>query len=139
MTYLFIFISILISIQDLKTRYIEEFHLIILFFISLFKISNIIQSYYSISIFCFPLLIFFIIQSYINKEIIGIGDIKYLLISSIFFSINNIFFVINYYTILYSISLFFSLIFFRKQKYIPFIPFIFITNLIYIIGGVNYQ
>lgn len=119
---------------DIKERIIPEFCFRIMLILCLFKClisSNIIYTYQAISIFILPVFFQIFLETYIEKEIIGLGDVKILLVIALYFSNINISFVYNFYVTLYLISGIYILLFRKFKGYIAFAPLIYITFCIY--------
>lgn len=131
-----------ICLVDIKKKIICEksfLFLIILGFIVSCIEKDITNFYIGICVFSMPLLILYITEDYINKELIGFGDIKLTMAIGGFLKYKMIEDVINFYFILYLISgiiAIFLVIYFKfnnkKIKYIPFAPFIVVTYIIFI-------
>lgn len=124
---------------DIHKKIIPEKCFILLLIISIIKSlinSNFFNTYIAISIFIFPIFLILLAETYIDKEIIGLGDVKLLLTISCYFSNSNILFIYNFYTILYIISGIYIL-FIRKFKgYIAFAPIIYLTFCFFEFKGV---
>lgn len=131
---LFNILFVFISYRDIKERILPESYLILMLIVSLiknFQNFNLFNLYLSMSIFTFPIFIQILIEFYIKKEIIGLGDIKLFTILSIYFCRTDLIFVYKFYTSLYIIGAIIVLIFRRIKGYFPFAPIIYLT---YIIG-----
>lgn len=122
---------------DIKEKIIAEKTLRIMLLLAILKSileNNINNIYLAVSIFVLPIFLITLFESYINKEIIGLGDIKLLFIIGIYFCDSNIDFVYNFYTKLYIISGIFAImikLFSKKNiEYIAFIPYIYIVFLL---------
>ncbi len=125
---------ILCVYYDIKKRIIPEFYFRIMLILSLIKClinSNIIDTYHAISIFIFPVFLQIFIETYTEKEIIGLGDVKLFMVIALYFSNINISFVYNFYTTLYLLSAIYILLFRKFKGYIAFAPLIYITFFIY--------
>ena len=131
---LFNILFVFISYRDIKERILPESYLILMLILSLiknFQNFNLFNLYLSMSIFTFPIFIQMLIEFYIKKEIIGLGDIKLFTILSIYFCRTDLIFVYKFYTSLYIIGAIIVLIFRRIKGYFPFVPIIYLT---YVIG-----
>lgn len=133
--FIFHIIFIICLIKDIKEKIVPEIYIDIMFILMIIKTiyqSNYILCYISLSIFILPIFLIMIAETYINKEIIGLGDIKLFILIAIYFSNNSIYFVYCFYTTLYIISAFSIVIFIKiKEKYIAFVPYMYLTFLIY--------
>lgn len=132
---------IYICITDIKKKIIPETGFIILIFISLWESlrnSDLTGYYLGICTFSFPLLILYIVEDYIKKEIIGFGDIKLMMAVGGVLRYKSTGEIIEFYLLLYILSgavAFFLLIYFRykgkKREYVAFAPFIIISYIIF--------
>lgn len=119
----FIAILLIISYIDYKRRIIPDILLVFIFILIFFKNVNIGNIYLSMSIHSFPLFIIWLIEEHIEKELIGLGDIKFMMVIGAYRSNTSLSTLYSYYFLIYLVS-FFSIIFFKKEKYIPFAPMI---------------
>lgn len=110
-----------ISYVDLKEGYIYDRDLIFLFILILIlKQVDYYSSYIGMGIFTLPFFFFWLIESYINIEIIGMGDIKLMLVFGMYFGMRDIYFLLRFYEIMYISALIYGLI--LRKRYIPFAP-----------------
>lgn len=119
---------------DIKKRIIPESCFRLLLILGLIKsliISNIFNMYLATSIFIFPIFLQMIIETYIDKEIIGLGDVKLLIAIALYFSNTQILFVYNFYTFMYVIAGVYLIIFRKFKGYIAFAPIIYLTFCIF--------
>ncbi len=113
------------SYNDIKKREIPELCIIIMFLIVIIRLiiyKNFSETYISISIYCLPFYIILILETYLKKELIGLGDIKLMLIIGAYFSNINLYFLNLYYTLMYGLALLYIIIIRPREKYIPFVP-----------------
>lgn len=130
-----------ICVIDINKKIIPEKGFLILMIIGLLKslINNNIAGYYlGICAFSMPLLILYIAEDYVKKELIGFGDIKLMMALGGIFTYKTLEEIIRFYMLLYILSGIFTifLIFYLKIKkkkieYIPFSPFIVIMYAIF--------
>ena len=143
-----------ICIVDIKKKIISDRYIIMLFFIGLTEavLKLEIQKYYiGMSVFCMPLLFLYVIEDYFDREFIGFGDVKLMMVlgGELHMRISgtvegsSIKQVWDFYMYLYTISGIFSFVLLillkiynkirkesRKIMYIPFAPFIIISCII---------
>lgn len=130
--FLFHIICIIISYIDYKSKIIPDFLLIPLLIISIIKYIFFTYTenlYISISIFCLPLFIIMIIEQQFSKELIGLGDVKYIFCLSIYFNNNNLEYLHIFYNVIIISSFIIYLFFFKGEKYMPLAPSIYISIL----------
>ncbi|WP_067142046.1 prepilin peptidase, partial [Oceanivirga salmonicida] len=124
----------LISVyEDIKKKIIPEFCIILMLIIAIINAiiyKNFSILYYSISIYCLPFYIIIIIETYLQKELIGLGDLKLMLAIGAYFSNTDLYFLNLYYALTYTIALISVIIFQPKEKYIPLAPMLYISYLI---------
>ena len=143
-----------ICMIDIKRKIISDKYLIMLFFLNLIEsfIKMDFEKYYlGMCIFSLPLLFLYITEDYFNKEFIGFGDIKLMIVLGGGLQLKipevisrvNIQNVLDFYMYLYIISGIFSfllLVFIKiynkvknrnkNIKYLHFAPFLVITYII---------
>ncbi|RRD39352.1 prepilin peptidase [Leptotrichia sp. OH3620_COT-345] len=130
-----------ICIVDIKKKIISEAGFIILMFIGFQKAlsdSSLTDYYLGICTFSLPLLILYIVEDYIKKEIIGFGDIKLMMAVGGIFKYRNIREIMEFYLLLYilsGIAVCFLLLYFKykkkKSEYVPFAPFIIVSHIVF--------
>lgn len=82
--------------------------------------------------FSFPLFLILLIELHINKELIGLGDIKLMLLIGFFFGEKDYIFIHNYYLFSYFLATLYILILRKKLKeYIPFAPMLIISAIFF--------
>ena len=124
---------------DVKKRIIPEESAVILIILGLITAvqnDNLERYYLGICAYSMPMIVLYILEDYVNKTLIGFGDIKLMMgIGGLlgYFEIEK---VLNFYMILYIFSgiiafLFLFLKKWKKYEYIPFAPFIVISYIIF--------
>ena len=124
---------------DLKRKIIPEKCVIILLIIGLILAlqNHDLERYYlGICAYSMPMIVLYILEDYVNKTLIGFGDVKLMMgIGGLlgYFEIEK---VLNFYMILYIFSgiiafLFLFLKKWKKYEYIPFAPFIVVSYVIF--------
>ena len=133
------FIFVRIVWVDIKRKIIPEKSVITLLVIGLIlalQSHNLEKYYLGICAYSMPMIILYILEDYVNKTLIGFGDIKLMMGIGGLLKYTGIENVINFYIILYSFSgivafLFLFLKKWKKYEYIPFAPFIVISYVIF--------
>ena len=97
---------------------------------------NLEKYYLGICAYSMPMIVLYILEDYVNKTLIGFGDIKLMMGIGGLLKYTGIENVMNFYIILYSFSgivafLFLFLKKWKKYEYIPFAPFIVISYVIF--------
>ena len=124
---------------DIKRKIIPEKSVIILLIIGLIlalQSHNLEKYYLGICVYSMPMIVLYILEDYVNKTLIGFGDIKLMMGIGGLLKYTGMENVINFYIILYSFSgivafLFLFLKKWKKYEYIPFAPFIVISYVIF--------
>lgn len=119
--------------EDIKKKIIPEICIISMLIIVIIKAmiyKNFSDLYYSTAIYCLPFYILIIVETYFQKELIGLGDLKLMLILGAYFSNIDLFRLNIYYALTYTIAFIYILIFRPKEKYIAFAPMLYISYLI---------
>ena len=124
---------------DLKRKIIPEKSVIILLIIGLIlalRNHDLERYYLGICAYSMPMIVLYILEDYVNKTLIGFGDIKLMMGIGGLLKYTGMENVMNFYIILYSFSgiVAFLFLFFKKWKkyeYIPFAPFIVISYVIF--------
>ncbi|WP_064609241.1 prepilin peptidase [Streptobacillus moniliformis] len=125
-----------ISYVDFVEGYIYDRDLVILFIFLYFSTtSGIYSSYVGMGIFSLPFFILWILESYFNFEIIGMGDIKLMLIFGMYFGIKDMHFIFTFYEMMYFSSLIYAII--LRKKYVPFAPAMCFSFIIHDLGIFN--
>ncbi|WP_197271488.1 prepilin peptidase [Oceanivirga miroungae] len=120
---------IILLIQDLLYKEVEEQIIRIIFILAIIKLvlyDNYIVSYISLSIYVLPFYIMYIVSTYLNKELVGLGDFKMIIIFAILISSDDILKLITFYLVTYLFAFIYSIIVFKKTKYIPLIPWMYL-------------
>ncbi len=133
------FIFVRIVWVDIKRKIIPEKSVITLLVIGLIlalQSHNLEKYYLGICAYSMPMIILYILEDYVNKTLIGFGDIKLMMGIGGLLKYTGMENVINFYIILYSFSgivafLFLFLKKWKKYEYIPFAPFIVISYVIF--------
>ncbi|WP_369715321.1 prepilin peptidase [Leptotrichia sp. HSP-536] len=133
------FIFVRIVWVDIKRKIIPEKSVITLLVIGLILAlqSHSLEKYYlGICAYSMPMIVLYILEDYVNKTLIGFGDIKLMMGIGGLLKYTGIENVMNFYIILYSFSgivafLFLFLKKWKKYEYIPFAPFIVISYVIF--------
>lgn len=123
--------------MDIVRRIIPEKSFLILLFLSIIRIlltNKLLNMYLAISIFIFPIFIQMLVETYLEKEIIGLGDIKLFVTVGLFFCSTDIMFVLKFYNILYIFSAIYIVILRRIRGYIAFAPMIYLAFCIFNLG-----
>ena len=124
---------------DIKNKIIPEKSVITLLVIGLILAlqSHSLEKYYlGICAYSMPMIVLYILEDYVNKTLIGFGDIKLMMGIGGLLKYTGMENVMNFYIILYSFSgivafLFLFLKKWKKYEYIPFAPFIVISYVIF--------
>ncbi len=133
MIYISYLLLFYISYIDFMEGYIYDSHIIILAIFLYFSTdSGIYSSYVGMGIFSLPFFILWILESYFNCEIIGMGDIKLMLIFGMYFGVRDMYFLFTFYEVMYLSSLIYSLI--LRKKYVPFAPAMCFSFIVHTIG-----
>ena len=114
-------VLVYICVIDINKKIIPEKGFLTLMIIGLLKslINNNIAGYYlGICAFSMPLLILYIAEDYVKKELIGFGDIKLMMALGGIFTYKTLEEIIRFYMLLYILSGIFTifLIFYLKIK-----------------------
>jgi len=133
------FIFVRIVWVDIKRKIIPEKSVITLLVIGLIlalQSHNLEKYYLGICAYSMLMIILYILEDYVNKTLIGFGDIKLMMGIGGLLKYTGMENVINFYIILYSFSgivafLFLFLKKWKKYEYIPFAPFIVISYVIF--------
>ena len=133
------FIFVRIVWVDIKRKIIPEKSVITLLVIGLIlalQSHNLEKYYLGICAYSMPMIVLYILEDYVNKTLIGFGDIKLMMGIGGLLKYTGMENVINFYIILYSFSgivafLFLFLKKWKKYEYIPFAPFIVISYVIF--------
>ena len=133
------FIFVRIVWVDIKRKIIPEKSVITLLVIGLIlalQSHNLEKYYLGICAYSMPMIILYILEDYVNKTLIGFGDIKLMMGIGGLLKYTGMENVINFYMILYVFSgivafLFLFLKKWKKYEYIPFAPFIVISYVIF--------
>lgn len=136
-----VIIFLLISWKDLKEKIIPNFFVLGIIFLKLLKIiflnENFEKSFLGLGVFPIILiLIYGYISDFLKKEIIGFGDIKLVGAIGFYLGYSGIYNFIIFHNIIFILSFLFVLpmIFIKrlkKEKEIPFAPFICLGTIIY--------
>ena len=124
---------------DIKNKIIPEKSVITLLVIGLILAlqSHSLEKYYlGICAYSMPMIVLYILEDYVNKTLIGFGDVKLMMGIGGLLKYTGMENVMNFYIILYSFSgivafLFLFLKKWKKYEYIPFAPFIVISYVIF--------
>ena len=124
---------------DIKNKIIPEKSVITLLVIGLMLAlqSHSLEKYYlGICAYSMPMIVLYILEDYVNKTLIGFGDVKLMMGIGGLLKYTGMENVMNFYIILYSFSgivafLFLFLKKWKKYEYIPFAPFIVISYVIF--------
>ena len=124
---------------DIKNKIIPEKSVITLLVIGLIlalQSYNLEKYYLGICAYSMPMIVLYILEDYVNKTLIGFGDIKLMMGIGGLLKYTGMENVMNFYIILYSFSgivafLFLFLKKWKKYEYIPFAPFIVISYVIF--------
>jgi len=124
---------------DIKNKIIPEKSVITLLVIGLIlalQSHNLEKYYLGICAYSMPMIVLYILEDYVNKTLIGFGDVKLMMGIGGLLKYTGMENVINFYIILYSFSgivafLFLFLKKWKKYEYIPFAPFIVISYVIF--------
>ncbi|CAM3193284.1 prepilin peptidase [Streptobacillus ratti] len=136
MIYVTYLLLLYISYIDFVEGYIYDRDLIVLsIFLYLSTSSGFYSSYIGMGIFTLPFFILWILESYFNFEIIGMGDIKLMLVFGMYFGMKDMYFLLTFYEVMYFSSLIYSLI--LRKKYIPFAPAMCFSFIIHDLGVCN--
>lgn len=103
--FLFFLILILISILDFKYKKIPDTLLLLIFILSIFKNGNILTMYRSMALLSFPLFLILLLELHIEKELIGLGDIKLIIALSCYLENIELSGIYIYYLISYSLAI----------------------------------
>ncbi len=139
---MFFNIFFIISVYtDIKEKIIPEYCIVTMLLISIIQLiikQNFSQFYYSISIYCLPFYILIILETYLKKELIGLGDIKLMLVIGAYFSNSNLYFMNMYYTLTYSFGVVYIVLIKNKNdnEYIAFAPMMYLSYLILDFWGI---
>ena len=133
------FIFVRIVWVDIKRKIIPEKSVITLLVIGLIlalQSHNLEKYYLGICVYSMPMIVLYILEDYVNKTLIGFGDIKLMMGIGGLLKYTGMENVINFYIILYSFSGIVSFLFlflkkWKKYEYIPFAPFIVISYVIF--------
>ena len=133
------FIFVRIVWVDIKRKIIPEKSVITLLVIGLILAlqSHSLEKYYlGICAYSMPMIVLYILEDYVNKTLIGFGDIKLMMGIGGLLKYTGMENVMNFYIILYSFSgivafLFLFLKKWKKYEYIPFAPFIVVNYVIF--------
>ena len=124
---------------DIKNKIIPEKSVITLLIIGLILAlqNHDLERYYlGICVYSMPMIVLYILEDYVNKTLIGFGDIKLMMGIGGLLKYTGMENVMNFYIILYSFSgivafLFLFLKKWKKYEYIPFAPFIVVNYVIF--------
>ena len=100
-------VLVYICVIDINKKIIPEKGFLTLMIIGLLKslINNNIAGYYlGICAFSMPLLILYIAEDYVKKELIGFGDIKLMMALGVIFTYKTLEEIIRFYMLLYILS-----------------------------------
>lgn len=127
---------IICVINDIRKMIIPDTCIFIMLFLTLINtcLKNDFQNFYiGISIFSFPFLILIIIEQHLNKEIIGLGDVKLMICIGAYFRSISIYFLYKFYIFMYIFAGIIIVCFFRNKnkKYIAFAPIMYITFVLF--------
>ena len=133
------FIFVRIVWVDIKRKIIPEKSVITLLVIGLILAlqSHSLEKYYlGICAYSMRMIVLYILEDYVNKTLIGFGDIKLMMGIGGLLKYTGMENVMNFYIILYSFSgiiafLFLFLKKWKKYEYIPFAPFIVVNYVIF--------
>lgn len=133
------FIFVRIVWVDIKRKIIPEKSVITLLVIGLIlalQSHNLEKYYLGICAYSMPMIVLYILEDYVNKTLIGFGDVKLMMGIGGLLKYTEMENVINFYMILYVFSgivafLFLFLKKWKKYEYIPFAPFIVISYVIF--------
>ena len=133
------FIFVRIVWVDIKRKIIPEKSVITLLVIGLIlalQSHNLEKYYLGICVYSMPMIVLYILEDYVNKTLIGFGDIKLMMGIGGLLKYTGMENVMNFYIILYSFSGIVSFLFlflkkWKKYEYIPFAPFIVISYVIF--------
>ena len=112
------------------------FALLVIGLILALQSYNLEKYYLGICAYSMPMIVLYILEDYVNKTLIGFGDIKLMMGIGGLLKYTGMENVMNFYIILYSFSgivafLFLFLKKWKKYEYIPFAPFIVISYVIF--------
>ncbi|CAM3175657.1 prepilin peptidase [Streptobacillus felis] len=121
MRYFIYLLLVYISYLDLKETYIYDRDLLILFLLIFFSTKEgMYSSYLGMGIFSIPFFILLIIEYHIKYELIGLGDVKLIIIFGIYFGYRDAYFLLSFYQVMFLSSLIYGLI--LRKRYVPFAP-----------------
>lgn len=133
---LFFILFFFIILDDIQYMIIREKYLIPMLFISIFiNYTRLDNVFIGMAIYSLPLVSLIWLETYLSKEIIGMGDIKLSIVIGGYIANNSLYILYLFYNILFIISGCIALIIYLRTKkggreYIPFAPMLFITSLI---------
>ncbi|WP_068267486.1 prepilin peptidase [Caviibacter abscessus] len=135
---IFNILFIICVISDIRKMIIPDIFIFLMLIITIINtfLKNDFQNFYlGISIFSFPFLILLIVEQYLKKEIIGLGDVKLIICIGAYFGNVSLEFLYKFYTFMYIFSGLIVIVFFRNKKYIAFAPMMYITFIFFIFLG----
>ncbi|CAM3396336.1 prepilin peptidase [Pseudostreptobacillus hongkongensis] len=118
-------IFILISYYDFRYKIIPDRLLLLLLIICIFNFKSIESMYVGMAIYSFPLFLIWLLEVHLDKELIGLGDIKLIILLGLYKGMVTVSYLYTYFTLVCIISLIYILIIKligKKDKYIPFAP-----------------